>query len=146
LQQKHYKKLSFYNAFAANDPDSTYMIWKIIRDDIGFNGTRIVLLNTRHDRLDRAKQLAEMVSNKLNEEVDYLVLMGQSTEVVETMTTGYGFLKSKIINIGYTTPDVVFEKILSITKTASTIIAIGNMGGAGAETAEFFEHRSSEIL
>ena len=136
------KQLNFYDAFAAYDPDSTHMIWKIIRDDIGFRGTRIVLLNTRHDRLDRAKQLAEMVSNRLDEEVDYLILMGQSTDVVQGMTTGYGFPKNKIINIGWTTPEKVFEKVLSITKTASTIIAIGNMGGAGAETAEYFEHRS----
>jgi hypothetical protein len=71
------------------------------------------------------------------------MLMGQSTEVVETMAVNYGFPKSKIINLGYTTPSTVFEKVLSVTKNSSTIIAIGNMGGRGAETSEFFENRSS---
>ncbi len=37
----------------------------------------------------------------------------------------------------------VFEKVLSMTIEKSTILAIGNMGGMGAETAEYFEHRSS---
>ena len=137
------KQISFYNAFAANDPDSTYMIWEKVRDEIGFEGSRVILLNTRHDRLDRARQLAEMVANRMREELDYLILIGQSTEVVENMSTSYGFPRSKIINIGWSTPDVVFEKILSITKSKSTTIAIGNMGGMGAETAEYFEHRSS---
>ncbi len=136
------KQLFFYNAFAANDPDSTLMVWNKIRDEIGFEGIRIVLLNTRHDRLDRAKQLAEMVANKLASEIDYLILMGQSTEVVENMCIGYGLSGKKIINLGYTTPPKVFEKVLGITDKLSSIVAIGNMGGKGAETAEYFEHRS----
>ncbi len=37
----------------------------------------------------------------------------------------------------------VFEKVLHVTNQKSTIVAIGNMGGMGAETAEFFENRSS---
>ncbi len=136
------KQLFFYNAFAANDPDSTLMVWNKIRDEIGFEGFRIVLLNTRHDRLDRAKQLAEMVANKLAGEIDYLILMGQSTEVVEGMCVGYGLSGEKIINLGFTTPPKVFEKVLGITDKKSSIVAIGNMGGKGAETAEYFEHRS----
>ncbi|NOX48673.1 MAG: poly-gamma-glutamate synthase PgsB [Chlorobi bacterium] len=136
------KQLYFYNAFAANDPESTYMVWQKIRDEIGFEGICIVLLNTRHDRLDRAKQLAGMVAKKLGDEIDYLILMGQSTEVVENMTIGYGLPGEKIINLGWTTPPQVFEEILGITDKKSTIVAIGNMGGKGAETAEYFEHRS----
>jgi len=137
------KQLHFYNAFAANDPDSTFMIWLKIKYEIGFAGAKIVLLNTRQDRLDRAKQLAEMLSKKLANEIDHLILIGQSTEVVENLTVGYGFAKNKITNLSLTTPQKVFEKVLSITDKMSTIVAIGNMGGMGAETAEYFENRSS---
>jgi poly-gamma-glutamate synthase PgsB/CapB len=137
------KQLFFYNAFAANDPDSTFMIWQKIKEDIGFEGARIVLLNTRHDRLDRARQLTEMTGKKLAEELDFLILIGQSTEVVENMATESGLSQQKIITMGYTTPQNVFEKVLSVTEQVSTIVAIGNMGGMGAETAEFFDHRSS---
>lgn len=137
------KDLFFYNAFAANDPDSTVMVWQKIRDEIGLEGVRIVLLNTRQDRLDRARQLAEMAARKLADEIDYLILIGQSTDVVENMTVNYGMTKNKIVNLGWITPVKVFEKVLSLTDKMSTIVAIGNMGGMGAETAEYFENRST---
>lgn len=136
------KEMIFYNAFAANDPDSTFLVWKKIRDEIGLEGARIVLLNTRQDRLYRAQQLAEMVAVRLEKEVDYLVLIGQSTDVVENMSIQYGIPRKKVISVGWTTADKVFERILSITDKVSTIVAIGNMGGMGAETVEFFENRS----
>jgi poly-gamma-glutamate synthase PgsB/CapB len=136
------KQLVFYNAFAANDPDSTLLVWKKIRDEIGLEGTRIVLLNTRQDRLYRARQLAEMVALKIEKEIDYFMLIGQSTDVVESLSIGYGIPVKKLVSIGWTTPEKVFEKILSFTEKRSTIMAIGNMGGMGAETVEFFKNRS----
>ncbi len=138
------KQINFYNAFAANDPDSTLIIWNKIRDEIGFEGKRIVLLNTRHDRLDRARQLAEMTATKIADEVDYLLLIGQSTEVVENIVIDYGLPQEKIINLGWTTSQKVFDQALALSDNKSTIIAIGNMGGMGAETADFFENRSSK--
>ena len=119
------------------------MVWQKIRDEIGLDGVRVILLNTRQDRLDRARQLSEMAGQKLANEIDYLILIGQSTDVVENMTVNYGMPQNKIINLGWTTPAKVFEKVLSVTDKMSTTLAIGNMGGMGAETAEFFENRSS---
>lgn len=136
------KRLIFYNAFAANDPDSTLLVWQKIRDEIGFEGIRIILLNTRQDRLYRARQLAEMVGSRMQNDFDFLMLIGQSTDVVENISISCGIPKNKIISVGWTTPDKVFEKILSVTEKMSTIVAIGNMGGMGAETVEFFKHRS----
>jgi gamma-polyglutamate synthase len=137
------KKLVFYNAFAANDPDSTLMVWQKIRDEIGFEGKRIILLNTRQDRLYRAKQLAEMIAIKIENEIDYLMLIGQSVDVVENISISFGIPKNKLISVGWTTPGEVFEKILSVTEKTSTIVAIGNMGGMGADTVEYFENRST---
>ncbi|MBK6347692.1 MAG: poly-gamma-glutamate synthase PgsB [Bacteroidales bacterium] len=139
------KQLFFYNVFAANDPDSSLLIWQKIRNEGGLEGTRIILLNTRQDRLDRARQLANMVAVKIAGETDFLVLMGQSGEVVESMAVGYGMPKKKIINLGFTEPASVFEAVLSVTQKTSTIFAIGNMGGMGAATAEYFEHKSTSI-
>jgi len=139
------KQVFFYNVFAANDPDSTLLIWQKIRKEAGMEGTRIILLNTRQDRLDRARQLANMVAGRIADEADFLILMGQSGEVVESMVVGYGMPKKKIINLGYTEPENIFEAVLSITQKTSTIFAIGNMGGMGAATAEFFERKSAPL-
>lgn len=137
------KEMVFYNAFAANDPDSTLLVWQKIRDEIGYEGKRIVLLNTRQDRLYRAQQLAEMVGKKIEQEVDYLMLIGQSVDVVEPLAISYGMPKKKVVAIGWTTPEKVYEAILSLTDKVSSIVAIGNMGGMGAETVEYFKHRSN---
>lgn len=140
-----HRVLYFYNVFAANDPDSSLLIWRKIRDEGGLEGNRIVLLNTRQDRLDRARQLSEMVAARIGNETDFLILMGESGEVVESMCTGYGFPKKKIINLGFTGPEKVFDTVLSVTQDTSTVFAIGNMGGMGASTVEFFEHKSKSI-
>jgi gamma-polyglutamate synthase len=136
------KTMVFYNAFAANDPDSTFLVWKKIRDENGLEGKRIILLNTRQDRLYRAEQLAEMVALKMVDEIDYLMLIGQSTDVVERLALSDGIPSQKLLTVGWTTPDEVFERIMSVTDNISTIIAIGNMGGMGAGTVEYFENRA----
>jgi len=135
------KQIDFFNAFAANDPQSTLMIWKRLNKENYLNGIKILLLNTRHDRLDRAKQLAEMTAKEIGSESDTLVLIGQSTEVVESMAKSYGY-KNRIINIGWTTPEAVFEAILSVTPDISSIVAIGNIGGMGGQVVNYFENRS----
>jgi len=137
------KQMVFYNAFAANDPDSTLLVWKKIRDEIGFEGKRIILLNTRQDRLYRARQLAEMVAWNLEKEIDYLMLIGQSTDVVEGIALSSGIPGKKIVSVGWTTSEKVFEKILSLTEKTSTIVAVGNMGGMGADLVDYFENRST---
>jgi len=136
------KVINFYNAFAANDFQSTLMIWNMIKEEIGFKGPKFVLLNTRHDRMDRAKQLTEMLGKNLSDELDYLILIGQSTDVVKDLSISEGVNRNKIINLGWTEPSLIFEAVLSYTEDESTVVAIGNMGGIGGKVADFFEHRS----
>jgi poly-gamma-glutamate synthase PgsB/CapB len=136
------KIINFYNAFAANDPQSSLMIWEKVKQQIGLRGVKIILLNTRQDRLDRAKQLTGMIGSELNDQFDYLILIGQSTEVVEDLSASNGVKRNKIVNLGWTEPEAVFEAILAYTIEQSTVIAIGNMGGMGGKVADFFENRS----
>ena len=123
------------------------MIWRKLRDKKELEGTRVVLLNTRQDRLDRAKQLAEMVGKEINGEADLLVLIGQSTDVVEHLIIQFRFKKSKILNLGWTDASNVFENIIINTNDISTIVAIGNIGGMGNSVVEYFSTRnvSTEI-
>jgi poly-gamma-glutamate synthase PgsB/CapB len=142
------KSINFYNGFAANDPQSTLMIWHKLRNEGALNGTKIVLLNTRQDRLDRAKQLAEMVGKEIRAEADLLILIGQSTDVVENMSIQYGFEKNKIVNLGWMEASEVFENILLHTNKIATVVAIGNIGGMGNKLADYFSsrHLSTESM
>ena len=135
------KKINFFNAFAANDPQSTLMIWEKIKLEIGFVGVNIILLNTRQDRLDRAKQLTGLIGSGLSDEFEYLILIGQSAEVVEELAVASGVKRNKIVNLGWTEPEAVFEAVLAYTVDESTVVAIGNMGGMGGNVADFFENR-----
>jgi len=136
------KTINFYNAFAANDPQSTLMIWQQVKEEIESEGLKIILLNTRLDRLDRARQLTTMIGAKINNEFSYLLLIGQSTEVVEELSVKSGIKRNKILNLGWAEPETVFEAVLTCTEKDSTIVAIGNMGGIGGKVAEYFENRS----
>jgi len=136
------KKINFFNAFAANDPQSTLMIWEKIKQEIGLRGVKIVLLNTRQDRLDRAKQLTKLIGSEIKDEFEFLILIGQSAEVVEELAVASGVKRNKIVNLGWTEPQAVFEAVLAYTSDESTVVAIGNMGGMGGMVADFFENRS----
>lgn len=136
------KKINFYNAFAANDPQSTLMIWEKLRAEDELRGIKMILLNTRQDRLDRAKQLTAMVGRELKNQFDNLILIGQSSEIVEELSVSNGVQRNKIINLGWTEPEAVFEAILAYTTEQSTVVAVGNMGGMGGKVADFFENRS----
>ena len=136
------KAINFYNAFAANDPQSTLMILRSIIDGNKFLGTRIILLNTRQDRLERAKQLSSMIGENLSEVLDYLILIGQSTDMVENHCVSAGVKRNKVLNLGWTDPRNVYNAIISCTDKESTVVAIGNMGGMGASVAELFVQRS----
>jgi gamma-polyglutamate synthase len=136
------KRINFLNGFAANDPQSTLMIWEKIKSGNKLKGLRVVLLNTRQDRLERAKQLSWLITTKMMNDFDYLVLIGQSTQMVEDICVENGIKMNRILNLGMTEPESVFDAILSYTENESTVFAIGNMGGMGGAVAEYFENRS----
>ena len=74
------KRIDFYNAFAANDPESSLMIWNSIVKHVDADEHLIILLNTRKDRQDRAKQLIELIALKLN--YSSVALIGDVVDLV----------------------------------------------------------------
>ncbi len=137
---KNDKKVTFYNAFAANDPESSLMIWNNVLKIAAPEDLKIIMLNTREDRLDRARQLTEMAGHSIG--MDLLALIGQRSEVVEDMALKNNIPKEKIANIGWTSPEEVFEKVMARIPENATIVAIGNMGGMGADVVKYFEKMS----
>jgi poly-gamma-glutamate synthase PgsB/CapB len=135
------KHIVFYNAFAANDPQSSFQIWQRIATDSGFNGRKLLLLNTRQDRLDRARQLIEMISKKLLNHIDLMVLVGDSPAVVEQMAQHKQIPAEKILNLANLAPTEIFERILDVITDKATLVGIGNMGGVGAPFADYLARR-----
>jgi hypothetical protein len=98
------------------------------------------MVNTREDRLDRARQLVEMISKSIS--ADYVIFIGQRSEVVEDLALKNNISKEKIVNIGWTTSKEVFGKVMTKIPESATIVAIGNMGGMGADVVKYFEKMS----
>lgn len=72
-------KITFVNAFAANDPQSTLKTWNIICDYYSSNNPDIaIFLNTRTDRQVRTQQLLDMIFSKMNP--NHLIVRGDNLE------------------------------------------------------------------
>lgn len=136
------KSASLFNAFAANDPDSTLLIWNLLEDEGYLAGERFVLLNSRPDRRDRSQQLAHLVAVRLADAVDAVLVMGAPTEAVTRSLRAHGMPAERIVDCGNAEPDAVYRAVLDRTASRSSVLAIGNMGGRGAATVRLFEARS----
>jgi poly-gamma-glutamate synthase PgsB/CapB len=131
---------TFFNAFAANDPDSTLLIWNKLCNEGHLEGQRFVLLNSRPDRQERSEQLAHMVATKLG--ADTVFVMGEPTDAVLRLLRSHGMAAEQLVDLDRAQPAAVYRSILDRTKERSSVVAIGNMGGFGASTVELFEERS----
>ena len=118
----------FVNLLAANDPTSTYRVFKQLEPRIG-NTPLCVFLNTRNDRRYRTYQLLDLIFNKITPTM--LIVRGEKLP-----TQFYNFKKEnpkiKILQFAYELD------IMEISQTFATlegyyIIGIGNMVGWGEQ-------------
>ena len=131
------KRINFYNAFAANDPESSLMIWNNINNSIDDDELKVILLTIRHDRQSRALQLISLIALKF--EYDYVVLIGEKTNLIEEKAVKLGIHKNKIININWNTPEKVYDGLIDLAQHKTTIVGMGNMGAMGAEVSRIFK-------
>jgi poly-gamma-glutamate synthase PgsB/CapB len=135
------KTINFYNAFAANDPESSLMIWNNIYNTIDENELKVILLTIRHDRQSRALQLIRLIAEKLV--FDYVVLIGEITNIIEEKAINIGIPKNKIINSDWNTPEKVYKGLINLSHPQTTIVGIGNMGAMGAEVSQIFSNKQT---
>ncbi|MEM9290656.1 MAG: poly-gamma-glutamate synthase PgsB [Acidobacteriota bacterium] len=143
---------TFFNAFAANDPDSTLLVWNKLRDEGYLEGQRYILLNSRPDRQDRSEQLAHLVAARLIDEVDAVFVMGEPVDAVLRSLRAHGMPADRLVDLGKAAPERVYRGILERTRQSgagegtaeprSSVLAIGNMGGQGSATVDYFDRRS----
>ncbi len=123
----------FVNGFAANDPNSTRMIWEHITA-VGYpTKNPLVIVNCRPDRVDRTLQFAEDVLP--NMKIDILVAMG---ETVKPITEGVNTKKispQKYINAEGLSPHEVYKMVKNYLINRM-IFGIGNIHGGGDELVE----------
>ncbi len=127
------KRVTLYNALAANDPDSTFYIYERIQKS---EDNFYLLMNCRADRIDRSVKMAYMVSNKIKAK-QYFVTGGE-TKIFCRTAIKHGVPKQKIVDLGNKKVDFVFDRITETVMDDCTILAIGNIVGYGEALIDFF--------
>ncbi|MFH0765794.1 MAG: poly-gamma-glutamate synthase PgsB [Calditrichota bacterium] len=130
------KEILFANAMAANDPESTLVIWKQIEEQFQPTGTVILQLNSRSDRQDRSVQLIEMAAGNIN--FDYLVLTGENLHKFMALALRYRIPKSKLVGLGWVKPEKAYEELFKLVQDKGTVLGIGNMGAGGIDIFRYF--------
>ncbi len=126
-------RFEFVNALAANDPDSIGLLWQMVKDR---SSDRIVLVNCRRDRLDRSRQMAELVRGF---EARVYVATGALTKVFLHRCRELGIAEDKLVDLGDEMPPrEVFEWIAGIIEDGTLIFACGNTVGYGEELTAYF--------
>jgi len=135
------KEVVFVNAFAANDPDSTRLIWERLGlDHPGPAVRRIVLANCRADRLQRSEQIASLVAVGLRP--DHVVLSGEGTAAVASRAVRLGLEPSRLTDLGGRSAEHVYERVLALVDRRAIVVGIGNVVGLGHEIALHFANRA----
>ena len=135
------KEVQFVNAFAANDPDSTRLIWTRLGLDQPEPGTRrIVLANCRSDRLQRSGQIAELVARWLP--ADHVVLSGEGTALVAFQAVQRGLQRGRLTDLGGLNAEQVYERVLGLIQERGVVVGIGNIVGLGQEISLHFRNRA----
>lgn len=135
------KLVEFVNAFAANDPDSTRMIWSRLGLDRAEPGVRrIVLANCRGDRIQRSGQIAELVGRELA--ADRVVLAGEGTHLVAQRALALGLEPGRLTDLGGLGAEQVFERVLGLVEHRAVVVGIGNIVGLGQEIVLHFKNRA----
>ncbi|WPF65315.1 MULTISPECIES: poly-gamma-glutamate synthase PgsB [unclassified Corynebacterium] len=117
--------------FAVNDWESTVRVFDSVSETfLPDSCRRVVALNNRSDRTDRAAMFIDLVSTDLRAEIDRVVLYGDLQEVVRQRLIDQGFPEAGII----TTADCEVE---DETEDGKELVARARRGFEGHDVAIF---------
>ena len=134
------KQVAFINGFAANDPQSSQEIWDSAIERNKSKPHKIMVINTRSDRLDRSKQIAESLSNwKL---ADKYIIIGSHCLFLIKAALKQGLSSSLFINAEGAKSEMIFDIIMDTSSSSSVVVGIGNIKNEGLELIQFFQNRS----
>ncbi len=134
------RRLYFFNGFAANDPESTGMIWQQARDKYPDVEKRILLVNCREDRPDRSRQLGEAAVDW--PPADHYILIGSGTYLFARTASRRGLNPTRIVIAEHRRVEEIFETVVEHAGRSALVMGIANIGGPGLDVVRYFSNRS----
>lgn len=138
------RRIHFINGFAANDPESTGMIWRMALDKHPDVQRRIMIINSRIDRPDRSRQIGEALAGW--DRADRYILIGSGSYFLVRYAVKAGLDARVFTNAEDLETEVVFEEVLKHCKKTTLVMGVGNIAGPGLELLTYFRNRSEEML
>ncbi|MBI1729778.1 poly-gamma-glutamate synthase PgsB [Candidatus Acetothermia bacterium] len=135
-------RLDFYNAFAANDPESTLRIWQRVAPSSSVRKIALVIL--RPDRSARAQQYADFLSR--DTPFDYCLVAGEPLDPVRRHIVRTSANSQKFFFLKGARPPEIFEKVqeLSADAPVTLVMGMGNIVGLGEEVVSYFKRASEQ--
>lgn len=130
-------QVEFHNIFAANDMESTLMIWEKLGMDWtpkDNQETTVALLNLRADRIDRSLAFAEAVEKVLR--ADHYLLVGRINDGVMRRFQQV-IPAERLLAMGEADPGAVFERLCGFGQQRVRVGGVGNIGGVGHEILQY---------
>lgn len=136
------KEFIYANAMAANDPNSTKLIWSSVIERYPQYNKRFILFHTREDRPERSRQLVKEFANW--EGYEAVILIGSSTSLAFKYLKTYSKKDIPIFVWEHLSLDGIFESLLSILPKQSMVFGIGNIVGLGMDLSLYLKNRSEQ--
>ncbi len=131
--------MELVNTLAANDPDSIRKLWLMVS---ARSERRVVLVNCRRDRVDRSRQLAELVVHF--PAVAY-VATGGLTKFFLRKAVDAGIDSCLLADLGdERDPAEVFAKVCEFVRGRTLVFATGNTVGYGERLMSYFIAQSAQ--
>ena len=130
--------IRFANAFAANDPESTKIVWEMLSPRLNSGEKIIVIANARADRIQRSIQLGEFISGI---PADLYILVGANIHGISDIMSKNGIPRGKIAFLSDGEPQKILKTVLKLDGDRKFLVGMGNIGGPGHAIADFFGTR-----
>ena len=136
---KENNTLFFVNAFAANDKNSTLLIWENINKRADLKKfLKIGIINNREDRVLRSIQFAHILAEEII--LSKIILVGPLSKLSERTLLKLKVPSDKILNLAkITDAESILQIILQFTNNKSLFIGFGNTKGMGQNLIEYFD-------
>ena len=141
------KTLFFANAFAANDPISTHMLWKNLLQKYDHCASKVLLVNCRDDRQDRSHQLAEAIATW--ETPCLIMLIGTGTDYFLHYYKKYTSVQqapaARVENFENKDVEDFLNDLTSMHLEAPfLLVGAGNIKGIGMDLIDYCEKNAGE--
>jgi poly-gamma-glutamate synthase PgsB/CapB len=123
--------VSFVNGFAANDPESSELVWELALSRAAAGSQPIALINCRRDRPERSQQLGKAVPRWTRAAL--YVVVGSGTHFFTSAAERGGLERARLRVVESEEASAVLSCLGEVAGEGALVVGMGNIGGVGLE-------------